>query len=106
MTEAEESTTQSKPAEAKKPSWIRQNFFQTCVVLLLAWIGTNLELVVDASRNSRLNAIENHMRSYVDVPVANDPPSLNDVERSLREIHSAISYIQASTSDINTNTRR
>ena len=67
MTEAEESTTQSKPAEAKKPSWIRQNFFQTCVVLLLAWIGTNLELVVDAHPSSDMNAIKKLLRSYVDV---------------------------------------
>ncbi len=106
MTEAEESTTQSKPAEAKKPSWIRRNFFQICVVLLLAWIGTNLELVVDGSRNSRLNAIEKYLYSYVNVPVADDPPSLYDVERALKNIDIELDFIQSNTSDIKINTRR
>ena len=67
MTEAEENTTQSKPTEAEKPSWIRRNFFQTCVVLLLAWIGWNLELVVDSVDYSFQNYMEEIMDSALEV---------------------------------------
>lgn len=91
--------------KAKKPSWIRRNFFQTCVVLLLAWIGTNLELVVDARRFSNMNAIEKLLHSYVDVPVADDPPSLNDVERALGSINGKLRDIELNTDGIYYNTK-
>jgi len=101
MTEAEENTTQSKPTEAEKPSWIRRNFFQTCVVLLLAWIGTNLELVVD-DRSTWWN-IPAWQFAEVDVPVADDPPSLYELERSLSD---SLDRITGKIVDIERNTRR
>ena len=70
--------------EDKRPSWIRRNFFQTCVVLLLAWIGIrrnffqicvvlplawigwNLELVVDTWDAPHRNFIEDIMGSQVE----------------------------------------
>ncbi len=49
-----------------KPSWIRRNFFQICVVLLLAWIGWNLELVVDSYDYSSQNFMEDIMASELE----------------------------------------
>ena len=63
---------EEKNKERWKERWnafilfIPRNFFQICVVLLLAWIGWNLELVVDSSDSPLRNFMEDIMRSYLD----------------------------------------
>ena len=82
MSEAEENTTQSKPTEAEKPSWIRRNFFQTCVVLLLAWISLSLQMMVDSSGEAvRLDALT----------------ALDEIEKRLGKIQFELSGIKRNT---------
>ena len=66
--ERDEKPEKAKQGESmtKNPSWIRRNFFQICVVLLLAWIGWNLELVVDSYDYSSQNFMEDIMASELE----------------------------------------
>ena len=78
-------------------SWVRRGWFKISVVLLLAWIGWNLDSVVFTSGRY----------AKVRVPYADNPQQsldgiegqINDIQYKLRAIESELIFIKDNTRD-------